>query len=88
MEESGLDLSKCRGQVYDGAANMCGIYGGVQARIAEKEATAVYVHCASHNSNLILNNVLRIQEERQFYDIVERKCVFWTPYKEMGNAHK
>lgn len=25
VEESGLDLSKCRGQGYDGAANMSGI---------------------------------------------------------------
>lgn len=65
VEESGLDLSKCRGQGYDGAANMCGIYIGVQARIAAKEPTAVYVHCASHNLNLILNDAVRIQV-RQF----------------------
>ena len=77
MEDNGLDLSKCRGQGYDGAANMRGIYSGVQARIAAIEPAAVYVHCASHNLNLILNDAVKIQEVRQFYDIVERIYVFF-----------
>ena len=37
-----LDLSKCRGQGYDGAANMRGLYSGVQARIREMEPLATY----------------------------------------------
>lgn len=77
VEDNGLDLSKCRGQGYDGAANMRGIYSGVQARIAAKEPTAVYVHCASHNLNLILNDAVKIQEVRQFFDIVESIYVFF-----------
>ena len=77
IESNGLQLSKCRGQGYDGAANMSGIYSGVQARIAAKEPAAVYVHCASHNLNLALNDSVKIQEISKFYDIVESVYVFF-----------
>ena len=43
IEENGLDISKCGGQGYDGAANISGVYSGVPARISEKEQLAVYV---------------------------------------------
>lgn len=36
LEEKGLTLFKCRGQGYDGAANMSGIYQGVKSRIEQK----------------------------------------------------
>ena len=77
IESNGLQLSKCRGQGYDGAANMSGIYSGVQARITAKEPAAVYVHCASHNLNLTLNDSVKIQEISKFYDIVESVYVFF-----------
>ena len=72
IEKNKIDLSKCRGQGYDGAANMSGVYSGVQARIAEKEPLARYVHCAAHNLNLALNDsVKNIPGVKQFYDTVE-----------------
>lgn len=72
IARNGFDLSKCRGQGYDGAANMSGVYSGVQARIAEMEPLAQYVHCAAHNLNLTLNDAVKnITEIRQFYDNVE-----------------
>ena len=45
ITSNGFDLKKCRGQGYDGAANM----SGVQARMKEIEPLATYVHCAAHN---------------------------------------
>lgn len=72
IEKNGIDLSKCRGQGYDGAANMSGAYSGVQARITEKEPLACYVHCAAHNLNLALNDsVKNVPGVKQFYDTVE-----------------
>uniref|UniRef100_A0A673B287 TTF-type domain-containing protein n=1 Tax=Sphaeramia orbicularis TaxID=375764 RepID=A0A673B287_9TELE len=72
IEKNKIDLSKCRGQGYDGAANMSGEYSGVQARITEKEPLARYVHCAAHNLNLALNDsVKNVPGVRQFYDTVE-----------------
>lgn len=47
-----VDLSDCRGQTYDNAANMSGKYSGVQARILESNSKAVYVPCMGHSLNL------------------------------------
>ena len=43
-----LPISQCRGQAYDGAANMSGHISGVATRIQEIEPTAVFVHCLGH----------------------------------------
>ncbi len=56
---------------------MSGIYSGVQARTAAREPMAVYVHCASHNLNLIRNDAVKIQEVRKFYETAECICVFF-----------
>nr|XP_008274686.1 PREDICTED: zinc finger MYM-type protein 1-like [Stegastes partitus] len=69
IEKNGTDLSKCRGQGYDGATNMSGAYSGVQARIAEREPLARYVDCAAHNLNLALNDTVKsVPGVKQFYD--------------------
>lgn len=51
-----LPLSQCRGQSYDGAANMM---GGVGARIGSEEASAITVHCLAHCLNLCLQDAAR-----------------------------
>ena len=56
IEDRGLNITNCRGQGYDGASVMSGVYSGVQARISAHEPNAVYVHCAAHNLNLVLND--------------------------------
>ncbi|OCU00642.1 hypothetical protein XELAEV_18006420mg [Xenopus laevis] len=58
IERNEVDISKCRGQGYDGAATMSGIYSGVQARILQREENALYVHCAAHNLNLVLQDAV------------------------------
>ncbi|WAR27858.1 hypothetical protein MAR_013562 [Mya arenaria] len=37
-----------RSQGYDGAANMCGRFRGVQARIRQQYPGVVYTHCKAH----------------------------------------
>ena len=64
-----VDLWKCRGQGYDGAANMSGLYSGVQARIREIESLATYVHCAAHNLNLVLNDAVKNIPEMEPFTI-------------------
>ncbi|KAL4126545.1 hypothetical protein QTP88_010766 [Uroleucon formosanum] len=54
-----LDFNKCRGQGYDGAAVMSGIYSGVQKRISDIIPTASYVHCTAHNLNLVFKSAPR-----------------------------
>jgi hypothetical protein len=78
LEQHGLSLSKCRGQGYDGASVMSGLYNGVQKHISDKEPRAVYVHCASHNLNLVINDAVGgISELRNFFDIVQSVYVFF-----------
>ncbi|XP_034088842.1 zinc finger MYM-type protein 1-like [Gymnodraco acuticeps] len=79
MERKGILFGKCRGQGYDGASNMSGVYSGVQKHIRDKEPNAVYIHCAAHNLNLVLNDACQnIPEIKDFYDTVERLYVFFS----------
>jgi hypothetical protein len=52
LEKLELDVDNCRGQSYDNASNMSGIYSGLQARIKSKNDLADYVPCAAHSLNL------------------------------------
>ena len=52
-----LPLPQCRGQAFDGAANMSGIKNGVQALVKSEAKQALYVHCLAHNLNLCLKDV-------------------------------
>lgn len=51
--KSNLDISSFRGQSYDNALNVSGVYSGVQARIKELSPLAEYVPCAAHSLNLV-----------------------------------
>jgi len=49
----------CRGQAYDGAANMQGKRSGVAARFLADNPAAVPVHCFAHSLNLCLQSISR-----------------------------
>jgi hypothetical protein len=55
LNKCNLDINKCRGQGYDGAAVMSGMFSGVQKRISNIVPNASYVHCSDHNLNLQLH---------------------------------
>ena len=40
LQEKGISLKNCRGQGYDGASVMSGVYGGVQKRISDAQPSA------------------------------------------------
>lgn len=78
LRNNDLPLQKLRGQGYDGAANMSGVYKGVQAEISKLSPYAPYVHCAAHNLNLILNDSVKdVEEIRNFYDLLQNIYVFF-----------
>ena len=54
-----LPLALCRGQAYDGAANMQGRRSGVAARFLEVQPAAIPVHCCAHSLNLCLQDAGR-----------------------------
>lgn len=79
LKNMNINIEKCRGQGYDGAANMSGKYSGLQARIKNKVPTADYIHCAAHNLNLVLNDsVQNIVEIRNFYGHLETIYLFFS----------
>lgn len=55
----GLPLNKLKGFAFDGASNMSGRFQGVQARLRQLCPAAVYVHCANHSLDLVLQEISR-----------------------------
>ena len=60
-DRSGIDPKQCRGQCYDGAANMQSENVGVVSRILKVSPNAIATHCCSHNLNLCLAYSCKIQ---------------------------
>ena len=59
IEDIGLYMEKLRGQAYNGASVMSGVYNGVQKRIKDRSSMPVpYIHCAAHNLNLVINDAV------------------------------
>ena len=54
-----LPLNHCKGQAYDGAANMQGKRKGVATQIRRECPAAVPVHCMAHSLNLCLQDAGR-----------------------------
>ena len=54
-----IPLSLCRGQVYDGAANMHGRRICVATQIRNESPAALQVHCFGHSLNLCLQDAGR-----------------------------
>ena len=86
FDEVGLTFEMLRGQCYDGAANMTGCHTGLGVRILEKQPMAPFVHCWSHQANLVLlhacspvkeirNTLNRIQTSYKFFSSHKRQDV-------------
>ena len=54
--KNGFDIRECRGQCYDGAANMQSQKKGEASFILKQSPRAVVTHCCSHNLNLSLSS--------------------------------
>lgn len=55
LKDLNLDIANCRGQSYDNASNMAGIYNGLQSKIRQKNHLAYFVPCGAHSLNLVGN---------------------------------
>ena len=51
-----LDLSRCRGQCYDGASNMAGSRNGVKNQLLMLEPRALFTHCYGHALSLAVGD--------------------------------
>ena len=69
--EMSLDIKDCRGQCYDGAANMHGKKSGVATRILRMNELALYTHCASHKLNLCVAASCQNQNVKNMMDNIQ-----------------
>ena len=58
LARNGLSINNMRAQTYDGAANMSGCYSGCKARVQERQPLALFFHCGSHASNLVMQHAV------------------------------
>lgn len=75
-----LDLSKLRGQAYDGAGNMSGSLKGTAALISKEYPLALYLHCASHCLNLAVVKSLEDRNIGNMLGIVNRVSIFFAAH--------
>lgn len=74
-----IEILDMRGQSYDNAANMRGIYKGLQARIQRENPLADYVPCAGHGLNIIGSNAAKsCPEAVKFFDLTENLYNFFS----------
>lgn len=76
LERNELDINKCHGQGHNEAANLSGKYRGLQVLIKERVPIAVYIHCAAHNLNLIINDSVIFQKFVAFTQLFSKSVCF------------
>ncbi|KAL4108068.1 hypothetical protein QTP88_018325 [Uroleucon formosanum] len=90
------DLNVCflRGQSYDNAKNMSGIYSGVQARIKDVISLADFVPCSAHSLNLVgMCAASCCEEANNFFSFTQNLYVYfssstyrWSLLKKYNNS--
>ncbi|XP_025196204.1 zinc finger MYM-type protein 1-like [Melanaphis sacchari] len=79
LSDTNLDIKKCKGQGYDGASVMKGMYSGVQKRIIDKAPNATYVHCCAHNLNLVICDAAKSSSDAlRFFETIQSKFNFFS----------
>ena len=68
---SSLSLNRCRGQCYDGAANISRKSSGVATQIQMEEPRAIYLHCMGHSLNLAVQDTCRSIMSDTFDTVLE-----------------
>lgn len=64
---------------YDGASVMSGAHSGVQTRIKNIVPSAKYVHCCSHNLNLVISDAAKFHDKvKRFFETVQTVFNFFA----------
>ena len=58
LKDFGIEIKNCRGQSYDNASNISGIYSGVQAQIRAINPLSEWIPCSAHSLNLVGKNAI------------------------------
>lgn len=78
LDEMKIPIEKCYGQGYDGANVMSRVYNGVQTKIKQIQPNAEYIHCNSHNLNLVVNDsVVGCHDVMSYYTQLQNIYTFF-----------
>jgi hypothetical protein len=88
-----LDVKKCEEQGYNGSAVMSGIYSGAQKKIRDIVSNTFYVHCCSHNLNLVSYTAKIFEKALHFFNTVQVIFLFFSssappPYGQLLHLEK
>ena len=84
LEKDKIALADCIADSTDGAANVCGIYNGLQAKLKESVNNHVHVHCDAHALNLVVCDSCTSISALNIFSLVEKLAVFFRDsYKRM-----
>ena len=77
LRKYGIDILKCRGQAYDGAACMSSEAKRVQGQLKRVATRALYTHCKSHALNLSITASCKDPPIRNMIDTVNAIFLFF-----------
>ena len=63
LEEVGVKLDMCVGDSFDGAANMSGVYNGLQALLKQVRPSHVHTWCYAHVLNLVIGDASTVSSQ-------------------------
>ena len=79
LEENDLDIKDCRSQSYDNTSSMSGKYNGLQALVLKENNLAIWVPCAGHTLNLVVQAAAGCcLSAVSFFDFLEELFVYFT----------
>jgi len=79
LKKYDLNINHLRGQSYDNASNMSGIYAGLLAKIKSVNPLANFVPCSAHSLNLVGTNAVDCYSQAVlFFDILQNVYNFFT----------
>ena len=78
LKANNLDIANCRGQSYDNASAMSGMYNGLQAKVKEINPLATWIPCTAHSLNLVGQNAAECSSGAvHFFLFLEKLFVFF-----------
>lgn len=79
LKTLGINIEDCRGQSYDNASNMSGVYNGLQAKIKSQAPFAFFVPCSAHSLNLVATAAAEsCTEACRFFMLLQEIYVFFV----------
>jgi len=89
LKKYNIDIAYLRGQSYDNAKNMSGIYSGLQARIKEVSPLADFVPCSAHSLNLVGSCAASCCKEANiFFNFIQSIYTFFSSSTHRWNLLK